>query len=117
MMPPANWARHLEVCPVFGCWLWTGRLDRDGYGIGHRHRAMYELVVGPIDPGLLLDHRCRRRRCVNPQHLEPVTNAVNQLRASWRQRARVRKCPAGHELGTHGMVTPEGGRLCRICDR
>lgn len=115
MPPPAAYASRISVDPVFGCWLWTGKLDRDGYASGHLHRAVYELVRGPIEPGLLLDHECRRRNCVRPEHLTPVTNAINQLRAKWRHRAAQKTCAAGHALATHGMVTPERGRLCRRC--
>ncbi len=115
MSPPAAYAHRIEVDPVFGCWLWTGKLDKDGYAAGHLHRRVYELLVGPIGVGLLLDHLCRRRRCVRPVHLEPVTNAVNQLRSNPRRRLTRRTCPAGHDLGVHAMVSPEGGKICRKC--
>src|ERR1700719_1246197 len=79
-----------------GCWLWTAALDRYGYGhfsVRPRHykayRWFYEMVNGPIAPGLTLDHvchnrdssckggrTCAHRRCVNPDHLEAVTNSV-----------------------------------------
>lgn len=69
------------------CWEWIGRLNRNGYGrIRHRgrepvaHRAVYEELVGPIKPKLVLDHRCRVRRCCNPLHLEPVTTRANVRR-------------------------------------
>ena len=116
MTPPAAYAHRIEVDPVFGCWLWTGKLDKDGYAAGHMHRRVYELLRGPIPPGLLLDHLCRRHRCVRPTHLEPVTNAVNQLRSNPRRRLTRRTCPAGHDLGLYGRVTPESGKSCRICD-
>lgn len=74
-----------------GCWLWTASLTGDGYGrislggkfgpMGLAHRVAYELLVGPIPEGLELDHLCRVRRCVNPEHLEPVTHAENVRRA------------------------------------
>jgi hypothetical protein len=67
------------------CWLWDGRLNRSGHARVHwrrpvLHRELWELLVGPIPDGLVLDHLCRVRRCVNPLHLEPVTNRINTLR-------------------------------------
>lgn len=66
-----------------GCWLWSGNLA-DGYGhirsgekMLYSHVVMYELNVGPVPEGMSLDHRCRRRRCVNPDHLRPVTTKQN----------------------------------------
>lgn len=69
-----------------GCWIWTGSIDRDGYGYLHdgrrhnAHRWTYEKFVGPIPDGLEIDHLCRVRPCVNPDHLEPVTRLENNLR-------------------------------------
>lgn len=74
-----------------GCWLWTASLTHNGYGkfwvdgaVVRAHRWIYEQLVGPIPDGLHLDHvherGCRSRRCVNPAHLEPVTNEENQRR-------------------------------------
>lgn len=66
------------------CWLWTGTGDRGGYGqlkikgqTRMAHRLVYELLVGPIPKGLQLDHRCYVRKCVNPDHLNPVTTKQN----------------------------------------
>lgn len=70
-----------------GCWLWTGRLDQDGYGHFRQdyrrtgaHRFAYEYFVGPIPRGLVVDHLCRVRHCVRPDHLEPVTTQENFIR-------------------------------------
>jgi hypothetical protein len=69
------------------CWLWTGAKTSSGYGMvshdsGVRpvHRVVYELLVGSIPDGLVIDHLCSVRNCVNPAHLEPVTNAENVSR-------------------------------------
>ena len=81
---------------VAACWVWTGRLNDDGYGVldmswrgggpklRSAHRLAYELLVGPIPDGLELDHLCFVRSCVNPAHLEPVTHAENLRRAARR---------------------------------
>jgi hypothetical protein len=77
-----------------GCWEWLAAKERTGYGtffcrhvIGRgtaiperAHRVAYELLVGPIQAGLTLDHLCRNRGCVNPAHLEPVTRGENVRR-------------------------------------
>ncbi|MGH1522875.1 HNH endonuclease signature motif containing protein [Leifsonia sp. L25] len=75
-----------------GCLLWTGPLDKDGYGVAsfegrtHRaHRLSYETYVGPIPDGMQLDHVCETRACVRPEHLEPVTNFENTVRRFERQ--------------------------------
>lgn len=71
------------------CWVWTGQLNNKGYGLASvrnrkraAHLVLWELLVGPVPPGLELDHLCRVRRCVNPDHLEPVTRSENQRRAA-----------------------------------
>jgi hypothetical protein len=76
-----------EVDLDTGCWLWTGTLTWGGYGqIGGRgtnfaaHRAMWEHKRGPIPEGMVIDHLCLTRRCVNPDHLEIVTYSENNLR-------------------------------------
>lgn len=73
--------------PNSGCWLWTGNLSDNGYGVvevrdrrRRAHRVAYELVHGPIPSGLEPDHLCRVRCCINPAHLEPVTRQLNTLR-------------------------------------
>lgn len=67
-----------------GCWLWTGTKNGKGYGyfrVNHKavmvHRFSYELVHGPIDKGLVVDHICHNPACVNPEHLRPCTNKEN----------------------------------------
>lgn len=76
----------IAPCPMSGCWFWMGWDSGSGYGkvsmegvACMAHRVVYELLVGPIPDGLILDHRCRVRCCCNPVHLEPVTHQINTL--------------------------------------
>ena len=125
-----------EINETTGCWLWTGSLNK-GYGQimvltekGHRplgaHLIIYEFHKGPIPKGLDLDHLCRIRHCVNPNHLEPVTRKENLARGNvgLKNRARIiayTHCPNGHlyEPGSFTMVDHRGRkhpyRRCLIC--
>lgn len=116
-----------------GCIEWIAGTNGVGYGSFHprplwgdnpkvyAHRWSYEHLVGPIPEGLHLDHLCRNPLCVNPEHLEPVTVAVNVLRgvSSPARNARKTHCLAGHPLGGSNLyVTPSTGyRKCRECSR
>lgn len=78
-----------------GCWVWTGRHERAGYGhidydgkAVYVHRLAYETWRGPVADGLELDHLCRNRACFNPDHLEPVTRQENIRRAVEARRLR-----------------------------
>lgn len=115
------------VDPVTGCHNWSGSLDEKGYGqLGRGGRAMkahrwyWIQRHGEIPEGLQLDHLCRNRRCVNPDHLEPVTNRENQLRgmAPTIVAHRENRCLRGHELTPENTVQKTtGARQCRICNR
>lgn len=112
------------------CWLWMGARDGNGYGnvrVSKRYRrahiVSFELVRGPVQPGLVLDHLCRTSNCVNPCHLEPVTQRVNLHRGTGPVAVNARKthCVRGHSLsGTNTYVAygPSGPkRRCRACHR
>jgi hypothetical protein len=117
MTEAAIWSR---VDQKGDCWLWTGYCDRNGYGrIDFRdrgprftraaHVVIWELLNGPIPPGLELDHRPEcPKRCVNPLHLEPVSHKTNMQRAY----AYIEDCPKGHPLDG---LRKNGRRYCRVC--
>lgn len=105
------------------CWIWLASHDRKGYAqFGtpdarstlRAHRIAYEFMVGPIPEGLQLDHLCRNHGCVNPAHLEPVTNRENRLRGT----ALITHCPQGHPYSTENTYrNPAGHRYCITCRR
>lgn len=107
-----------------GCWLWTGALS-GGYGnlladrvVTRAHRVVYEARVRRLREGEELDHLCRNRRCVNPDHLEPVDHAENCRRGvGWSGlNSRKTACPQGHPYALFGETT-SAGRRCAPCNR
>lgn len=112
--------------PNSGCWLWMGALYFNGYGAfgvnrktRRAHRIAYEALRGPIPAGLHLDHKCRVRSCVNPDHLEPVTQAENNRRGVemvWMVNAKKTHCPRGHPYNEENtIIYKSGSRACREC--
>jgi HNH endonuclease len=113
------------------CWTWTGYVNQSGYGRFYlstekratmAHRFAYEQIVGPIPEGLTLDHLCRNRGCVNPAHLEPVTNRENVLRGVGLPAVNAAKtaCFRGHPFTPEntrimGGKRTAGWRQCRAC--
>lgn len=117
---------RVEVDAESGCWLWTGPRSRLGYptlkvGDEHgAHRLAYRLWKGSIPDGLTIDHLCRVRHCVNPEHLEPVTQRVNSIRGTspFAVNAQKTHCKHGHEFTPENtMRSPSlnGRRRCRAC--
>lgn len=118
-----------KITVTEGCWTWTGAGSggSDPYGVtwdGERrvkaHRLTYEAAYGPIGEGLVLDHLCRTHLCVNPTHLEPVTNAENVMRgnAPGPLATRTNRCKRGHEYTPENTKNrSDGYRECRTCMR
>lgn len=121
---PERFWNKVQPCPMSGCWLFVGATTGVGYGsikIGDRirnaHRVAYEVLVGTVADGLQIDHRCRTRCCVNPAHLEAVTNRENSIRGAAPSVVLFREnvCAAGHDMGQTAVPKPGGGRQCRVC--
>lgn len=110
------------------CWLWRGSLNNQGYGNVRwfnktlkAHRVAYELTYSSIPEGLDLDHLCRTRNCVNPEHLEPVTRQENILRGEGVAAEYLKRthCKKGHEYAVTGFWVWKNSRarICKICSR
>ena len=122
---PEKIQRRIVPIPESGCWIWEGTISNKGYGRmtikrknKQAHRLVYELLRGAIPPKLTLDHLCRVRLCVNPDHLEVVTMKENILRGFSLPAINSRKthCLYGHPY-TEGnfWVDKRGRRHCRKC--
>jgi hypothetical protein len=132
---PGGWTPVEGVDPLMsrvevdesGCWVWTGaRIANEKYPYGvvtqggkrrGAHRVFYERFIGPIPDGLVLDHLCENPPCVNPAHLEPVTNSVNLDRGNPPNVVHREKthCIHGHEFTPENTYRWKGLRSCRTC--
>lgn len=125
-----EWRRRFpDVLPQFvtprpDCIIWIGALNQKGYGAGRLrgdrsggiHRQVYEAFIGSIPDGMLLDHLCRVRSCINPAHLEPVTPHENAHRGL--TNATKKQCKRGHYFDAENTyIGPDGHRGCRQCAR
>jgi len=120
-----------------GCWPWTGTISPDGYGMitfwdkngkwtgTTAHRILYQLFVGSIPNGEEIDHICRVRHCVRPDHLRSVPPLQNRV-GNYKPNPNIlisrtppkSECKWGHSLITDNVyIRPDGHRECRICKR
>lgn len=116
--PEADRLARLYRVRSDGCWEWVGAIDRIGYStvwyrgrVRRAHRVVYEVLRGA--PASELDHLCRFKACVNPDHLEPVTRSEN-LR---RHYSTITGCPQGHSYDEANTYMDGGKRRCRMCMR
>lgn len=130
-LPPPErvWSKVDKDSIGTGCWIWTAAKSSTGYGnmrfMGRNfgaHRITFELVKGAIPRGLVLDHLCVNPICVNPDHLEAVTDRVNVMRS---QSPAIRVfltniCLNGHDRSGRNIIfinkgRPNETRVCRVC--
>ena len=110
-----------------GCWIWLGGKQSSGHGkiridgkTHQVHRVAFELARGRVPAGLVLDHTCKNPSCINPKHLEPVTQRVNLLRGNTIPALHAAKthCPCGHPYsGDNLCINNRGQRVCKACKR
>lgn len=110
---------ELRVIKTDKCWIWMGSLNGQGYadikisGKSHKvHRLMYERHREKIPEGLVIDHLCRNRGCLNPEHMEPVTSEENTRRGLTKD-----SCGRGHKMSGGNIKMSKGKRECRECNK
>ena len=117
-----------QVDVITGCWEWEGRLSEKGYGVikigkqkRHAHRVMWLLARGELTSGIELHHRCRNRRCINPEHLQAVSKEEHlelHMGTPWGRRNRCKThCDNGHPFDERNTYRrPNGNRGCQRCN-
>lgn len=126
--PPLEQRFWPQVEKTDTCWLWRGWIDKDGYGNIHgfgkqqgSHRVAWMMLNGAVPDGLVIDHICRVRNCVNPEHLRAITFVQNVMcgEGPCARHKRKTHCTNGHELTEENVHLRGGGkwRSCRICER
>lgn len=124
LMPaPVPPLQRFEVNAITGCWIWLGYTEKNGYGRlngENAHRVFWREAKGAIAEGHDIDHLCKRRNCVNPDHCEAVTEEEN-LRRKSREVIYLGRtvgiCRRGHILEGDNVRMYRGKRQCRPCER
>ncbi len=133
-MSPEQISRFMnKIQKTNNCWIWQGATNDVGYGYFSlngttftAHKISYELFKEEIIKGLQIDHLCRNRKCVNPQHLEVVTqqenirrgesgNHGNHSKGESHYNSKKTHCIRGHEYTTKNTLVMKNGRTCRAC--
>lgn len=115
-----------KVNKTSGCWKWGAWSNGKGYGLVRingksylAHRISYEIAYGEIPKGLVIDHICNNTKCVNPSHLQAITQQQNILRSTKhisKERASKKQCIRGHNLfGDNLYIRKDRRRACKLC--
>jgi hypothetical protein len=123
----AQFEKYVMPVTESGCWIWLGYISENGYGRFspkwkvaplYAHRASYEIYKGSIPYGLTVDHLCRVRCCVNPDHLEVVTQHENLRRGTaWLYNKNKTHCKQGHTFSPENTRHKNNRRICIECER
>jgi hypothetical protein len=120
-------SQHTEIDDN-GCWNWGGSRSVYGYGVVwhngkgvYAHRLSYLTFMGELSDRLVIDHLCRNRKCINPEHLEEVTDAENVARGIHkgvgRPRPKAEYCKRGHEFTKENTYVYRNRQNCRECKK
>ena len=111
----------LYVHKTNSCWIWTGSINKNGYGQFHYqrktwrvHRLLYTWKKGIVPLDKELHHTCQNKICVNPDHLELI-NKIDHSKYHGQIREKADECPQGHQFNEKNTGRSKSGRYCRIC--